>query len=660
MPDQVTDQRQYDMHDNGEFQDLVDYVFDLFEKYEESEFRKKKLKQAQENRRRYDQEVDPRRVNFPFDNAVNITLPLTAIAIDNIEPRMVAALAGTGDEVVRFKDVGEKNPEVEELEDWWNNELVNVVKVPKIVRGIVHDVLLDGTVFILGQYSFHEEIRRDFKFITVTEDGTEIPEQQLALLQMAQSQGSNVNLPQTRQQIAIGEDGLPATEDYVDPYFEGGELEILDLEDVYMPDDAEDWEKSDIVRKVSIPYNDLRRMAQQATPGWMNVDDSIFTEAEEEDTTGVIDPGKDEQQDVSVHGRLEVKCIEAHLSWNFLTKEERAQGQWARDEKLIVLCTENSRRLLRVVKQRDLNFLNRKLIRRLRLFPDYGQSYGTALATKLQQVQDGGSETFNLVLNSAWVCVIPWFFYTPESGLTGKIELSPGQGIATPDPKGVVFPQFNVNPAQFIEFINIFFSLWERLSSVSDVQVGRTPEVTGRRAETATATLAQLQEAQVKHAYSGTSLRDEFLEIIQLLYDLYYTHMPMERLWGQEGQKKIISKAAMRQRYKWALTGSTDVANKFLDRKQAEDLFTMLAGVPIVNLKKLVEDVLVKYDKDDPEEYIDPNISMLLKIYAADPQGFMGMVKAYIQAQQMKAQQQQQGTRPAAPPGPGPARMMPR
>lgn len=636
MADQVVDQKSYENHDNGEFQDLVDYVFELLDKYQASDLRKQKLEAARENRRRYDQETDKRRENFPFKNAVNVTLPLVTIAVDNIEPRMVAALAGTGDEVVRIKDIGEENPETEDLQKWWNIELVHVVKVPTVVRGIVHDILLDGTVLVMGSYTFHEEIRRDFKFVTVTEDGQEVTEDQLVLLQMAEQQGQPI--PPMREEIARDEQGMPVTEDYIDPYFEGGEIEILDLEDVLMPDDAENWDEADIIRKVSIPYNKLRWLAQSGSPGWMGVDDSIFPESEEEDTTGAVDPGKDEGKQVRVHGRREVKCIEGHVSWNFLTKDERSAGKWDRDEKLIVLCTEHRRRLLRVIKQREVNFLNRKLIRRLRLFPEYGQSYGTAIASKLQQVQDAGSETFNLVLNSAWVCVIPWFFYTPDSGLTGEMELAPGKGVATPDPKGVVFPSFNVNPAQFIEFINMFFSLWERLSSVSDVQVGRTPEVTGRRAETATATLAQIQESQVKHAYTGTSLRDEFMEIVQLMYDLYYTHMPMERLWEQEGEKKIISKSAMRQKRKWVLTGSTDVANKYLDRKQAEDLFNLLKDVPIMNLPELIEDLLRKYDKPKPEDYIDPNVNIILKIYLADPQGFMQTVKEYVAMREVQAE----------------------
>jgi len=129
-------------------QDLVSHVFDLYDKFSRSEYRAKKLASAKQNRKNYDQEVDAKQRNWPWKNASCLNLPFVTIAVDNIEPRIVAALEGKGNEICRFADVGKEDKVTAALQDWFNDEMVYRVQLRRFIRGLVHDICLDGTVFV--------------------------------------------------------------------------------------------------------------------------------------------------------------------------------------------------------------------------------------------------------------------------------------------------------------------------------------------------------------------------------------------------------------------------------------------------------------------------------------------------------------------------------
>jgi hypothetical protein len=625
--------------------DIVDYIFELDQKYTNSEYRQGKITDSDINRRHYAQKTDPGLKDWPWKNASCVTLPLTAIAVDNIEPRMVAAIEGKGEEICRFQDVGEENPELVDIQCWFNQELLYKIEIRKKCRGIVHDALLDGTVFIIPAYEHREEIRRDFKYVmapVMVQAINPINGEPVALpvneAGMVVADGEQPKMVES-DEIEIGPDGEMVTEDYIDVLFDGGSVEILDLKDVKCPDKAEEWEEADILRDVLIPYGDLRRWQEEGIVGYQHIDDDLFREVV---TEVVVDGENKNGGSQAIHGRKVVPCVEALIKWDFQPKADRDAGKYVGYQKIVCLVTKTSQKLIRMCLQRDINFQGKKHIRRLRLNPEYGWSLGTAPATKLREIQIGASDTFNLVLNSSFVCMIPWFFYGPGSGLDKGIELVPGQGVECADPSQVKFLTFNADPARFVEFINIFFSLWERLSSVSDVQVGRAPEIQGNKAQTATGTMMQVQEANVKHSYTSKQFQEEFSELLDMIYDLYYMHAPMQLIFESEGEQKKLSKSVMRKRRKFVLTGTTETSNKYVDRMEAESLYNLAKGDPIANRVKCFEELLKSYDKDNPEGYIDPNVNQILEVYEADPQSFMQALQQYVMAMQQAAEIAQQ------------------
>lgn len=611
--------------------DLVEHILDMYSRYKNSEYRAKKLEEIKQARMDYEQEQDKKAKGWPWKNASALNLPLAMIAIDNAEPRIVAALEGKGDEICRFKDVGEQD-DLMVLSTWFNNELIHGVQLRKPIRSTAQRLLIEGTCYVMPEYESQKELRRDFvwKPVPVLDPATGMPISAVTgqpIISMDEPLAMS-----DQEEIAVDEQGNMLMQDIEDTVHEGVSVELLDFETVYLPDSCEDWDNTDFVREVDIPYTKLAEAQQDGVIGYQNIDEKLWPE-------GTLTP-----EDNKVVNERIIPCLEAHISWDFQRNYEREHGKHPGKEKIVALIATTSRTLIRLCLQRDILFSNRKIIRRMRLFPTYGKAYGTGMAAKLKEIQKGGSSTFNLILNSSYVTMIPWYFYGMASGLDKPIELMPGVGVPVADASQVKFPSFNVNPMQYVPFINMFISMWERISSISDVQVGRAPEIQGNRAQTATTTMMQVQEANIKHNYLSKTLQEEFSDLLEIIYDLYYMKCPIETIWEQEGKIRFPGKSLMRQKRKFVLTGTTDSANRFVDRSEAETLYGQLSQDPIVSRPALVMDMLRTYGKHDPDSYIDPNINQILAIYQQNPQAVMQAMQQLVMMMTLAQQQEQNAT----------------
>lgn len=587
---------------NGEWKPLVEHCYDLFTASEKSEYRKVKIQEIEDSRKTYEQISDVK--TFPWKDCSNIVLPLTTITIDNLEPRLVAGLVGKRP-FVQFAMKGYKQPDdnTEIIEDWYNYELEHYVKIENVARRITHDLLLEGTTYDMPKYEVRDLIRRDFQF---DEEG-------------------NIKIdPDTEE---------PLTDDYIDPLFEGAEVEKIPFSDIFVADTADNWEEADKIRVVRPTYAELMRL--EGKPGYMNIGPWLLKDQGSTDLTDDEQTPSQKIADVKVNGKKTIECLECHVSY-FHTPEEVTEEDQTRfeEEKLVALIAKDSKILIRLVLLRDLNFRNESLIKRHRLYPEAGRAYGTPIYGKLKSIQNGASDIFNLVVNIATVCMIPWFLYSDKTGIEGDVEIHPGKGVKCDNPQDVVFPKFQIQPQQFIEFITMFTNLWEKISSIGDLQIGRTPE---QRKETATAVMSAIQEGNIKHNYQSAVSKDDFISLLKTIYDLYYMKMPFEKMHLFKGEEKPLPRQAMRRDYKFKLTGSTEVANKLIERRESEDLYQLLSTSPHSNPIQGLKDLLDSYGKTDTDKYINPEVNQLLKALEEFPQ-LMPAIQETIQ-QVMEAAQ---------------------
>lgn len=591
---------------NGQWQPLVEHCLELYEKFKKSEYRKQKVDEIKEARKIYEQKNE--KATFPWEDASNIILPLETITIDNMEPRLVAGLVGRKP-VIQFdmEGVQEKDEGTELLENWFNDELEDTVRIETVSKGIVHDLLLEGTIYRMPEYGLDEQPVRDFQF---------------------DDQGN----------VVVDEGGEPVTMDEMQVLFEGGRINKVNFTDIFIPDDADDWEKTPVIRAIRPTYAELMRF-QESGLGYMNIGSWLLKERNEGELT------EDEQNpaqalaDVKV-SKETIECLECHIS--YIYKDEDQEEEDITDfteERIVALIAKDKEILIRLVLLRDLNFRNEHLIKRLRVYPEKGRSYGTPVHGKMQAVQEGGSDMFNMLINSGYINMIPWFIYGNKSGLQADNVLEPGKGIPADDPNDVVFPKFNTRPDQYVPFLEMFFTLWEKITSIADPQIGRQKD----KNTTATEWLGVIQEGNIKHNYQSKTFKDEFLSLLRTLYDLYYQYMPFDKTFNYQGQQVPVPRQAMKRKVKFILKGSTELANKMIERKESEDLYMMLRQDPNINPIKLAQEIIKSYNPDaNITEYIDEQIGAIVNAIHEIPQLKEGVMQ-YIQEVMSQAQQMQGG-----------------
>jgi hypothetical protein len=516
------------------------------------------------------------------------------------------------------------------LETYFNNELQDVVKIEDIARDTVHMLLTEGTVYPIPKYDIDEVVRRDFVF-----EGQETPEQIAELQQIgAKLLGG----------VYVAPDGEPVTFEKQDSVFEGGKVEFAPFKDVFIPDDVDDWEKAPVIRKVYPTYAELMR--DKDKDGYMNIGSWLLKEETEKKLSQDQQSPAQELEGAKVSGKEVIECIECSVTYIYQKEDDEKEDITDfTEERLVVQIALDKKIIIRLMLLRDVNFKNEHLVKRIRLFGRKGLSYGTSLYGKMKSIQKGASKTFNMAINIAEVVMIPWFLYTAKVGFKGDVKLKPGMGVPVDSVEGLYFPRFNINPSQMLEYINLWVSFWERLINISNPQLGRT----GDQKKTATEILTVVEEGNITHNYRSTTIKEDFLSLLRTIYDLYYQNMPIEKTFLYNQEEVPIPRVQMARPYKFRLTGSTEMSNKVIERKEKEDLFTLTTQDPagVFNPIPIREDLLKSWGITETERYINPTIAQIVQLIQEVPQA-AELFQQAVQQAMVLAQQVEEGGKQAA------------
>uniref|UniRef100_A0A6M3JQZ6 Portal protein n=1 Tax=viral metagenome TaxID=1070528 RepID=A0A6M3JQZ6_9ZZZZ len=596
---------------NGKWHDLVMFCIDQYEAIKTSQYRKATIAEIETSNRVYHQ-IAEATTDDPWPGASNIVLPLTAISVDNLEPRIHAGLVGQ-QPIVRFAEESEQeqSDNTKTIERWYNAELSDNVKIEDRTQSLTHQLLLDGTVYPLPEYDIEETTVKDFVFLTGREEQWQVNQMMAEGIQP---------LPNG---MLVGKDGKVITTERREKKSEGGKIQLIPFTDIFIADDAEDWEKTNVYRKVYPTYGELKRYEEGDRIGYQNIGVWLLHDAGDGKKSDDQQSPAQSIDDIRETGKETIECLECTISYIYKEDEEEKEDieDW-REERYVAEIALDRGILIRLVRLRDLNWKNEHFIKRVRLYAEEGKAYGTSIYGKMRSIQDGASKTFNHCINVAEIVLMPWFFFTTKVGLKGDIVLHPGKGIQVDDLKdGILFPNFNINPAQYIDFLYLWTSFWERLISIGDLQIGRPAEERGKKT-TATEVMAVLQEGNVKHNYQAKTVREEFLSVLRTLYDLYYQHMPLDKTFLWDGKRVPIQRQQMARKYVFTLVGSTEYSNKLIERKVAEDLFNLSVSDPqqMFNPVPIREDLLRTYNKTNLQEYIDPFMGQLSNVLKQMPQ----------------------------------------
>ena len=401
--------------------------------------------------------------------------------------------------------------------------------------------------------------------------------------------------------------------------FEGGRVDLIPFKDIFIPDDVDDWEKAPVIRKVYPTYKELQDYKEDRK-GYRNIGKWLLKE--EGDKTLTEDQQSPDQilSDVQVTSKEVIECIECYVRYVYQEEDQDKEDitSW-KEERLIAQIALDSKILIRLIPLREINFKNQHLIKRIAMFRRQGKSYGVPLHSKMKSIQKGASKTFNMAINIAEVVLVPWFLYTDKAGLRGDAtKLKPGAGIKVDDVNGLHFPRFNINPSQMFDYIEVWMSFWERVISIGDVQMG----LPDSKKTTATEVLAVIEEGNIKHNYQSRPIRKDFIVLIRTIYDLYYQNMPLEKTFLYNKKQVQIPRSAMARPYKFRLTGSTEMANRLIERREKEDVYNKSLQDPhgVYDPIEMAKRYLKATGETDVDALINPELNQISKLMQEMPE----------------------------------------
>ncbi len=578
-------------HLDSRIQELGNYVRTLFDRFDGSTTRKKILQTVAESRKAYYQETT--KTDFPWDNASNMIAPLTTMGVDEVEPRLVSAVIGKEPYLKAKPNKGASTKEeAQQITDFDNHVLKNLVKVESLVPQLIHEKLIDGTIYpLLSWETKTKKVKR-----------------------IVQDQSSPNGW--TRQLTEYQTNG-PC-------------IELVPIEYVWHEDhlNDEDWEDAPVIRYVgNITIGEILDRVEAGEVGWLNpkgdeipdreefqkiLESYVASETEkttQQKTEGVQDYFLDFQP-----RQKPIEFYEAYIKFDFFGEDQK-------DENLIVLVEKNTFTPFRIREQVEVIDENIKPLRRQRFLKRRNISWGYPLYTLIAGIQLGVDAMWNRCINSADITNTPWGFV--RRGLSGllsnKPKIYPGalnEVEGEPD-KAVYFPNLQqFQPQQFIPLILQYISFFERTLNVTDFMQGRESGVVGKKGSTATGTLAILQEGKIKFEYRGGLTHLEFLDLFKNIHDLCVSNMPFEEHVKITGA--VIQQYSCSEEYIFDLVGSDLVSNRFTERQEIESLTMLLQPFVqqgIVNPLPVATDILNSYKATtdrEPEEYIDPELASMI------------------------------------------------
>lgn len=579
-------------HLEDRIKELGNYVKTLFDRFDGSTTRKKILETVAASRKAYYQETEP--TNFPWDNASNMIAPLTTMGVDEVEPRLVSAVIGKEPFIKAKPNKGASTKdEAEQINTFDNHVLKNLVKVESLVPQLIHEKLIDGTIYpLLNWETKTKKVKR------IVQDPT-----------------SPNGWSRQQQEYKLN----------------GPCIELVPVEYVWHEDNLndEDWDDAPVIRYVgNITIGDILDRVEQGEKGWINpkggdipersefqkiLETFVATEIKrttQQETEGTQDYFTDFQP-----RQKPIEFYEAYIKFDFMGEDQV-------DENLIVLVEKSTFTPFRVREQIEVIDENIKPLRRQRFLKRRGISWGYPLYTLIAGIQLGVDAMWNRCVNSADITMTPWGFV--KRGMSGllsnKPKIYPGAlNEVEGDPNSAIaFPNLQqFQPQQFIPLILQYISFFERTLNVTDFMQGRESAQVGKKGSTATGTLAILQEGKIKFEYRGGLTHLEFLELFKNIHDLCVSNMPIEEHVKITGAP--ITKYSCTDEYIFTLSGSDLVSNRFTERQEIESLAMLLQPylpMGVVNPIPLVTDILNSYKATtdrEPQEYIDPELAAMIQ-----------------------------------------------
>lgn len=245
------------------------------------------------------------------------------------------------------------------------------------------------------------------------------------------------------------------------------------------------------------------------------------------------------------------------------------------DEDIHVVCLYPDFRLLTVW----MNEYGHRPYRHFKMFPRENGIYAMGLCEYLSDLQDEMTTTHRQRVDNATLANTR--FFKAKSGAIGVkpgMKIWPGRVLVMDDPQtDLISEQMGEVYQSSVQNEMILMSMIEKRAGLSDVAMGKAP-----RRETATTTLALIQEGNKRLDFLITYIKAELAELGMDYIELHRQFAPSDkvmRIMGEDGQKANVilnlPDVSMRGRLLLDVTAGSDVTSKEVQRQQLVQLFSL-------------------------------------------------------------------------------------
>lgn len=564
--------------------------------------------------------------DFPFEGASNVKVPLTSSYIETMKARIIKALLA-GDRVTALSRYDRTtSTDVEELNDWYQWELTEVVKLRLHLEDVIHNTLTTGIGLSIPAYCNETQFlhcRREFDLLDEGQQLSFLIKQAVEQIvedtvesEWGTDEPSVVEEDQGKGKFKLNDGGriefsLEVKENSPNPprliadiwrrqtMFDGVKLHNVNLEDLCVVNTAGTVDeipflgirqfvdlptyRQHVENKFFIDYGDEenRRIASMS--------DIMIGEYIEREQTNLQDAEEGtDSQDVTTNEPdrkyLEVYRWEGWWRKGITNNDDVFEGLLEEAQQFVVWWAVRPKRILRIKRLEDVNKDAKRSAIKYDFIREPGRFFSMGLAEWVRHSQAELDAIHNQRLDAGLLTNVPFFFYKGSAGIPGQtVKIEPGKGIKVNDPMGVNFPKTQFNPVWSYQDETLAFRYAGQQAGLTDSAVGQMPTKRLSASEfVGTASALDLRTEQIVEGFIR-SLRQELYRILGL-YQQYGSRVRIFRVGGEGGVQvtKRFERDRLSGRIELQLTANVQQMNEQLERQIAMDMLSLLLNEMLI------------------------------------------------------------------------------
>ena len=471
------------------------------------------------------EEILPEKKDFPWEGASNISLPLSAIAVETIHSREVNTLFSIHPYIqVKAKKKGINPNSVAQIERFLEQTLISVIDLYDVGSQWLLEKNKMGTSFLKPYWCY--------------------------------------------EKIKVGKSNFQEIDDV--------KAEVVAIEDLIFPTGTKDLQRAPwVAQRIKPHWNDLK--AKEKMGVYSNVDKIKANPNLGENSDGVKDLTKvkenaEDTQRTSPESLQEYTIYEVYLDYD-------VDGDGFPERTVLTIHKESQTKLRWIYfpyKHGRRPFIRNVYQARV------GRIYGKGICEQSEHLSDGINTAFNQTIDNMTIANVKCFKRRRGTEPVGKIF--PGKTFVLDDTTDLV--EFSLGEVHQSNFVlhSLLRDYHERRTKVTDYTLGKESASMKSRA-TATGTLALLQESGRHFDLVINNSRKALSELAYQIIELYAQYRPEKVLAidGGEGIEEVmlpdIDISNLRETYSFTCAATSLSVNKEIEKQSNLMLLQTLGGI---------------------------------------------------------------------------------